>query len=147
MSGGAFNSVSDLSPRASRDYLLRQRFVKTIGFCLGRFNRRIGLGSVVSLAAIILAVASQVAVDGLAVDSLAAIILAVDSLAVVSLAVASLAVVSLAVDGLAVVSLAVVSLAVDSLAVVSLAVADFELTRGKGGRKTGSRCSADLKLG
>ena len=96
MSGGAFNSVSDLSPRASRDYLLRQRFVKIIGFGLGCFNRRIGLGSVVSLA--------------------------VDSLAVVSLAVAG-------------------------LAVVSLAVADFGFTRGKGGRKTGCRCSADLKLG
>ena len=72
MSGGAFNSVSDLGPRNSRDYLLRRRFVKIIGFGLGCFNRRIGLGSV-----------------------------------------------------------------------GSLAVADFDLTRGK----TGSRFSADLKLG
>ena len=96
MSGGAFNSVSDLSPRASRDYLLRQRFVNIIGFGLGCFNRRVGLGSVDSLAAIILAV---------------------------------------------------VSLAVAGLAVVSLAVADFGFTRGLAGRDTGSRCSADLKLG
>ena len=97
MSGGAFNSVSDLGPRNSRDYLLRRRFVKIIGFGLGCFNRRIGLGSV-------------------------------DSLAVAGLAVAGLAVVGLAVAG---------------LAIGSLAVADFDFTRGK----TGSRCSADLKLG
>ena len=100
MSGGAFNSVSDLSPRASRDYLLRRRFVKIIGFGLGCFNRRIGLGSVA----------------GLAVDSLAANILAVAS-------------------------------QVAGLAVAGLAVADFDLTRGLAGRDTGSRCSADLKLG
>ena len=116
MSGRAFNSVSDLGPRDSRDYLLRRRFVKIICFGLGCFNRRVGLGSV-------------------------------DSLAVAGLAVAGLAVAGLAVAGLAVDSLAVVSLAVAGLAVVSLAVADFGFTRGKGGRKTGSRCSADLKLG
>ena len=102
MSGGAFNFVSDLSPRASRDYLLRRRFVKIIGFGLGCFNRRIGLGSVVSLA----------------VDSLAANILAMAS-----------------------------QVAVAGLAVAGLAVADFDLTRGLAGRDTGSRCSADLKLG
>ena len=106
ISAGAIYSDSDPGLRNSSDYFLRRRFVKTIGFCLGCFNRRIGLGSVVSLA----------------VDSLAAIILAVDSLAVVSLA-------------------------VDILAVDGLVVADFDLTRGKGCRDTGSRCSADLKLG
>ena len=72
MSGGAFNSVSDLGPRDSRYYLVRRRFVNTIGFCLGCFNRI--LGSVAGLKCCsrsLAAVASQVAIDGLAVAGLA----------------------------------------------------------------------------